>query len=94
MLNRPMTRPRIVGRRVELHQRLRHGVERELEEAGGEQQRQRERIGGGERKPASADAPSMASMMAVRGFAGSRPRPSSTTPASSAPAASAASSML
>ena len=45
-----------IGRRIDLHQRLRHRVERQLEETGGKQQRDRQRINpdGSEREQGQA----------------------------------------
>ena len=80
-----------VVRRVQLHQRLRHGVERQLEEAGKEQQHDRNGI---DPQPSSATLQSIASQIAVRGVPLRRPQDSSAMAASTAPAASAASSTL
>ena len=69
-------------RRVKLHQRLRHRVERQLEEAGGEQQREGQRVDADHAKLASAQHHSIArttggarsAASAALGFPGRSPR--------------------
>ena len=57
MENTPITRPRISIGRVDLHQRLRHGIEGELDEACDEQQGERKKIASRPGEAAERDAP-------------------------------------
>jgi hypothetical protein len=47
----------LLRRGMQLHQRLRHRIERQLQESGGQQQDQRERIDRHEREAGEGDAP-------------------------------------